>query len=115
MDLEFTRGDTYQFKFKLINKEQQEIKLSEADNLYMTVKKDSNTKKVEFQKKLGQGINYEEDGYYHVTIESKDTSKMNYGTYNFDIELKTQEGKVKTIELGSITLTEEYTFAEDEN
>ena len=114
MDFEFTRGDTKIFKFKLQNKNGENLILSSGDNLYFTVKKSANSKNVSFQKTLGKGINLENDGYYYVTIDSNDTANLNYGTYGYDIELKTLSGIVKTLIIGSITITEEYTFEGDE-
>lgn len=115
MDFEFPRGDTQILKFKIIDAEGNECKLSEGDNLYFTVKKNAKSKKVILQRTLKSGITYKEDGYYYIMINSEDTSGLNYSTYGFDIQIKTQTGIVKTILIGSMTLTEEYTFKEDEN
>lgn len=115
MDFEFTRGDTKVFKFKLVDNAGTELELAPSDKLYMTVKKSPNSKQVIFQKTIGNGIELGEDGYYHVRIESDDTAELTYGTYGYDIEIKTDTGIVKTLIIGSITLTEEYTFKGDEN
>ena len=114
MDLEFTRGDTKAFKFKLQDKNKQPLNLTGSDNLYMTVKKDINSNKIIFQKRTGNGIELKDDGYYHVTINPDDTNDLPYGQYGYDIELKTGTGIVKTLVVGTITLTEEYTFKGDE-
>ena len=114
MDFEFPRGDTFLFKFKVTDKQGTEIELSNTDKLYFTVKKNPNSTDKAFQKTLGNGIDKGTDGYYHVTINSNDTAELNYGDYGYDIELKTLEGRVKTLIIGSITLTEEYTHKGDE-
>lgn len=114
MDFEFTRGDTKVFKFKLLDKNGEVLELSNGDKLFLTVKKSSKSTTVAFQKTLNNGIELKDDGYYYVTINSDDTSKLSYGTYGYDIEIKTASGVVKTLLIGSITLTEEYTFKEDE-
>lgn len=114
MDFEFSRGDTKIFKFRLQDKNGKDINLSGGDKLYLTAKRSSSSKKVSFQKVLGSGIELKDDGYYYVTIDSKDTANLNYGTYGYDIELKAASGIVKTLIIGTITLTEEYTFKGDE-
>lgn len=115
MDFEFTRGDTKPLlKFKLKDKEGNLLKLADTDKLYFTVKQNSNSKKILIQKKLGDGITITDDGYIHIRLESNDTAGLNYGQYGYDIEIKTGTGIVKTLAIGSITLTEEYTFKEDE-
>ena len=114
MDFEFTRGDTKVFKFKLQDSKGQNLKLESTDKLYMTVKKSANSTEIAFQKTLGNGIELKDDGYYYIRIDSKDTADLNYGTYGYDLEIKTASGIVKTILIGSITLTEEYTFKGDE-
>lgn len=114
MDLEFPRGDTKVFKFKLTDKNRENLTLSSTDQIYMTVKKDINSNTVIFQKRIGNGIELKEDGYYYVTINPDDTNELPYGQYGYDLEIKTGTGIVKTLVVGSITLTEEYTFKGDE-
>lgn len=114
MDLEFTRGDTKVFKFKLKDKNGENLRLSSSDNLFLTVKKNAKSKERIFQKTIGNGIELKDDGYYYVTIFPDDTNNLNYSQYGYDIEIKTSTGIVKTLIIGSITLTEEYTHKEDE-
>ena len=114
MDLEFTRGDTKVFKFKLTDKNGELLTLTPADKIYLTVKKDTNSKAVIFQKRIGNGIELKEDGYYYVTIYPDDTNELPYGQYGYDLEIKTGTGIVKNLVVGTITLTEEYTFKGDE-
>ena len=116
MDFEFPRGDTKPLlKFKLKDKEGNDIELSNTDKLYFTVKKDAYSTDVVVQKTRGNGITITDDGYIHVRLEADDTAELDYGTYGFDISIKTASGIVKTLTIGTITLTEEYTFKGDEN
>ena len=114
MDFEFTRGDTKLLKFKLVDMNGEEMQLSDTDKIYFTVKKTPNSKQIAFQKRLNDGIVLKDDGYYYITINSDDTANLSYSTYGFDIQVKTELGIVKTLLIGSITLTEEYTHKEDE-
>lgn len=112
MDIEFTRGDTQFLRFQLKDGEGNIIGLTESDNLYFTVKQNQNSQEILIQKKYPESINYAE-GYFNFTLNSEDTSNLPYGTYQYDIELKSGE-YVKTLGFGSITLTEEITHRRDE-
>ena len=80
---------------------------------YEVLRKENSKKKVLIKKEFPEnGINYE-DGYFYFTLESDDTSNLAYGTYQYDIEFKSEK-YVKTLGFGSITLTDEITFKEDE-
>lgn len=114
MDFEFPRGDTKLFKFQLKDKNGEIINLSTGDKLYFTVKKTTKSTTVVFQKTLSNGIVKDGD-YYKVTIQSDDTAQLGYGDYAYDIELKSAEGVVKTLTLGTITLTDEVTWKGDES
>lgn len=112
MDFEFTRGDTFQFKFRIKDKNGEVLPLNQNAEIYFTVKKNRNSKNVLIQKRLNEGIEFR-DGFYYVRIDADDTNSLSYGTYNYDIEFK-QGNIVKTITLGQITLTDEITFKGDE-
>ena len=112
MDLEFTRGDTQFIRFKLKDGQGNEINLKDEGVLYFTVKKNIHSSKVLIQKKYPANISYK-DGYYGFTLNAEDTEKLQYGTYQYDIELKLGY-YTKTLGLGTITLTDEITFKEDE-
>lgn len=112
MDIEFIRGDTQFFKFQVKDGEENPIQLKNGDNLYFTVKQNANSEDVLIQKKYPEDIQYS-DGYFNFVLNSGDTSNMAYGTYNYDIELKSGD-YVKTLGQGTITLTEEITFRSDE-
>ena len=116
MDYEFTRGDTFPFPdaFKFVDDKGEVLTLKDTDKVYMTARTNANSKEKLFQKTLGNGITIGEDGYCYIVLEPDDTAKLPYGTYGFDISLKTASGLVTTPIKGSITLTEEYTHKEDE-
>ena len=117
IDYEFPRGDTYLLrKFRITDKNKNLISLTDAEQLYFTVKTDSNSNKVLFQKRKNAGIELGEDGYYHITMETDDTNKLDYGTYVYDIQLKSTQQRtlVKTLFNGTITLTDEVTWEVDE-
>lgn len=112
MDLEFIRGDTQYIQFKLKDGNGNPIQLTDDEKLYFTVKQNQNSKKILIQKTYPSDIIFS-DGYYQFELSSKDTSKLAYGSYQYDIELKIGE-YVKTLSLGTITLTDEITFQGDE-
>ena len=114
MDFEFPRGDTKVFKFQIKDNNGEILTLAPTDKLYFTVKKDPYSSTAVFQKTVGNGIVLKDDNYYHVTISPSDTNQLDYGSYGYDIEIKTATGIVKTLTIGTITLTEEYTFAGNE-
>lgn len=112
MDFEFIRGDTQYIRFQLKDGDGNPIQLTDDEKLYFTVKKDRNSKNVLLQKRYPSDITFS-DGYYQFELSSTDTSKLAYGSYQYDIELKIADF-VKTLGLGTITLTDEITFQGDE-
>ena len=107
--LEMTRGDTFRFKFQR-KTENKEVIFEKVDKMYITIKRNQDTKKALIQKTLDNGITYDEStGYYHVTIEPKDTETLSYGNHYFDIEIS-KDNVVKTIVKGTINFTKEVTF-----
>lgn len=112
MDISFTRGDTQFLQFQIKDVNGDLIELTDEDVIYFTVKQNSNSKKIIIQKRYPDDINYS-DGYFNFVIESQDTSNLQYGQYQYDIELKSGE-YVKTLGIGTIEITEEITFKNDE-
>lgn len=113
MDIQFTRGDTQIIKFQLKDANNNLLELTDTDRLYFTVKDNSKSNKVSIQKTNIDGIEYR-DGFYILVITSEDTSNLQYKDYQFDIEFKSGDF-VKTLTIGTITLTEEITWRGDEN
>ena len=59
-------------------------------------------------------MTFDEEGIYHFTIEPKDTDKLAYGKYVFDIEVIDKNVKT-TICRDEFKITEEVTFSENES
>lgn len=117
IDYEFPRGDSFLLdKFRPVDKNKKPIELEETDMLYFTVKRDGYSNNFLFQKRLNEGIEFQDDGYYHITIEPSNTNGLDYGSYVYDIQLKRTQPKdyVKTLINGTITLTEEVTWEVNE-
>lgn len=117
IDYEFPRGDSFLLKkFRVTDTEGRIIELKDTDQIYFTVKTDSNSSVALFQKKINDGIELQDDGYYHITIEPTDTNELDYGNYVYDIEFKSTQPKnyVKTLIDGTITLTDEVTWGVNE-
>ena len=111
--MEFTRGDTYRFKFQRKDADGNAI-TTIADKLWFSVKKDYYTKKLLFQKRLdNETITFDEEGYYHITINPDDTESLVYGKYVYDIQVE-DTGYKFTISKGDMIITEEVTFKENE-
>lgn len=106
--MEFTRGDTYKFKFQRLDSDNQPI-MTKTEKMWFTVKTNYYTEDIKLQKTLDNGIEYTEDGYYHITIEHDDTKDLSYGAYVCDIQVE-NAGVVQTIYKGNLTLTNEVTF-----
>lgn len=108
--MELVRGDTAKFKFRRYNADGNVIGTI-ADEIYFTVKVNSYTQECVLQKKL-EDMTFDEDYYYHITINPEDTDELDYGTYRYDIEV-VQDGN-KTTTVGELILKEEVTFASNE-
>lgn len=117
IDYGFKRGDTFNLKkFKITNKEGKEISLASTEELYFTMKTSAKISEYVLQKRIGSGIELQEDGYYHITMEPKDTKNLDYGEYVYDIQLKSTNPKelVKTLIEGTIFLEDEVTWGGNE-
>lgn len=112
-DIEFPRGDTPPLKFNLLDENKQLIELKEQDELYFTVKKSYGTSEVVFQKRYSTGDIQKANDGYKVFIQHIDTANLNYGTYVFDISIKSGD-YVATLAIGTITLTNEVTHISNE-
>lgn len=114
MKIRLIRGDSKILGFPLNDKKGNPLELKENDEIYFTVKKDENTEEFEFQKTLGNGIEYDSTRkLYIININPSDTEEMEYGTYGWDIEvdLAKEEGEpyVNTPYEGTLKITKEYT------
>ena len=113
IDIEFTRGDTCPLKFNLLDNDGNELDLTTTDEMYFTVKKNFNTSTVLFQKKFTEGDIEKDDDGYKLTLTPDDTATLNYGSYVFDICIKSTD-LVRTLAIGTLTLTNEVTFKSNE-
>lgn len=116
MIIEITQGDDspiYKFQRKNLN---QEIITTKAQNAYVTIKKNTYTKKYLFQKRLDdETITFNEsDNFYRFQIKSEDTQDLPYGKYKFDIAIKDENGDKKTLKKGTLEVVEHCTFKENE-
>lgn len=108
--LKFIRGDSCPLKFKINDVEENTVLKTSLQSLYLTCR-ESNSKYSEiiFQKDIDD-FDYEND-YYFISIKSKDTRELPYGTYNFDIQATFADGEVQTLK-GEFILTDEDTIYE---
>jgi hypothetical protein len=115
VDIEFPRGDTFAYGFHLVDKNKQPVNIVDGETeIYFTVKKNQNTSDVIFQKKFSRDeIKFDGDGLYHTIIDADDTNQLKYGTYGYDVTIKSGEF-VSTQIIGTITLTSEYTHKVNE-
>lgn len=110
MEIRLIRGDTLDLRF--CRKNAQGIIKDKPEQMYFNVKKNSKKTDYVIQKKLGDGITYnEENNYYYFTIESSDTKDLKYGNYIFNIKVITNN-KVKTICAGEFIISDEIAFME---
>ena len=86
----------------------------ELDEIYLTVKRKYTDTNYVIQKRLSDGgIIYQGDGIYGFTIHPADTDKLDFGGYDFDIEL-IKNGEIKKTFNGRLNLTREVTYAANE-
>ena len=107
--MQFTRGDTFKFKFQRIDGNG-EVITTKADKVWFTVKDNYYTDKIIIQKTLeDNSITYDSEYFYHVTIDNQDTQNLSYKKYVCDIQVE-NSGIIKTIFKDDFILTEEATF-----
>lgn len=109
--MEFVRGDTFSFKFKLKTLDNNILTKSDIETLFITVRKwPSKESSISIQKTL-DNVEIDEEGYCHARFESSDTENLNYGFYYFDIEVTLKSGYRKS-KLFKFELTKETTIHE---
>ena len=116
MNIEIIRGDTEKFKFTRKDSDGKAIK-REPDAIYFTVKNNAYENKTIFQKTLEDMDFDSETGEFTFYVMPEDTDKLNYGNYEYDLEVKETIGGieyVKTISKGLFAIKEEITFATNE-
>lgn len=105
--MKFIRGDTFKFKFQRKDANDEPI-LVKAQKLWFTVKKNYKTTEKLIQKTLAD-MTFDDEGFYHITLEHDDTKNLKYKKYVYDIQVE-NSGIVKTIAMGTLELTNEVTF-----
>ena len=111
-DFEFPRGDTQPVSFDITDSQGNELDFTDTE-VYFTMKKNYNTTAYILQKKKTNGeitINGKKGS---LVLTHNDTAELNYGSYVYDIQVKSGD-YVKTLVLGTITLTNESTFKANE-
>ena len=113
MTIDMARGDRETRSF-CVNGPDKTPFVEEFDNIYMTVKKSASDKGYKFQKRLSDGgIIKTGDGTYEFTILPEDTNGLDFGDYEFDIELVI-EGELKKTYCGVLHLGKEVTHQHNE-
>lgn len=106
--MNFIRGDSFPFKFKINSKEGTLISKEDIDTLILTCREYPNkNSKALFTKDINDFLNDKE--YYHGIFKPEDTENLKYQTYYFDIEVTLKNNYRKTL-YDSFTLTEECSF-----
>lgn len=112
-DFEFPRGDTCPLKFQLVDANKDIIKLQDVDEVFFTVKKGYSANECILQKRFSTGDIVQEESYLSLVLLPEDTERLNYGTYVYDVCVKSGD-LTKTLCIGQITLTNEVTFVSNE-
>lgn len=112
VNLSQTRGDSKAYQFQRFNKVDKSVITIPPDTIYMTVKKNYDTKDYLFQKTKNDFV-IDPDGTYHFEILPEDTEELRYGKYVYDIQVTT-DGKVTTLVKGAFEIGKESTWAVNE-
>lgn len=107
--MNFIRGDSFLFKTKVTKKDGSILKTEEVESIFVTCRKlPFKEMPILFQKNIND-MTIDEKGYLHIMFEPKDTERLEYGKYYFDIEITLKNGYRKT-KLDVFTITEETTI-----
>lgn len=106
--IEFTRGDTLAFKFKINYKNGESVKIEDIEDLVLTCRKFNFKESPILFDKSKDDFRFEKD-YYHCVFMPEDTRELEYGKYNFDIQVTLKGGFIKTLK-SEFTITEEDTI-----
>ena len=116
IQMKFARGDSYERGFLVRDKASGEPVTEPFEEIYFTVKKYCSTEtEYKFQKRMSTGgIVSDGDGHYTLYINPEDTNDLPFGKYDCDIELVKDEGQYKRTFFGTLELTREVTYSENE-
>lgn len=88
--VKLTRGDTARFSVGITNEaDGSAYEMQSGDTLTLTIKKNSNDAEPLVQKVLTGAATFH--------IEPKDTAKLAFGKYKYDVQLNTASGDVYTV------------------
>lgn len=112
--MKIRRGNYKIIKFQRKNKNG-EVITDLPDKMYFSVKNNFDEKDTLFQKKLNDGITYDEEtNYYFVELKQDDTEGLDYGTYDYDIKIIYGTDKPKTLIVDKLEITEVVTRKDNE-
>ena len=112
MLIKMARGDVFSFSFGLYI--DGVLSTEEMDNVYFTVKNSHYTHDPLFQKKTSDGsIAGDTHGSYTVMINPEDTDNLDFGEYEFDIEVVKRPGIKRTF-MGTLLICPEVTHRDNE-
>lgn len=94
VNFSFIRGDTFLFKFKILDKSKNSIEKSDISTLILTCRKQKNDL-IMFTKNIDD-FTVDDNGYFHGEFKPEDTQELESGEYYFDIEVTLTSGKRKT-------------------
>lgn len=112
--MKMTRGDSSKWVFQRRDADGNIITAA-PHAIFWTVKRSFDGESYVLQKRLGDGIEFE-DSVFSLSIAPEDTESLEYGNYVFDIEVIQDAGGSykKTIKKGQFILTGESTWAVNE-
>ena len=115
VDFEFPRGNTFAFSFQLVTADKKPIHFEpDEGEIYFTVKTAYRKNDYVIQKKYSDGdIEYIDDGTYCVILKPDDTNEKVFGTYGYDVTIKTGD-LVRTCIIGQLELTKNFTHKDNE-
>ena len=113
MRIEMARGDSHGFTVGVYEEGAEETPIA-VDNIFFTVKKHYYDKNFVIQKRLDEGtITEYEANIYTIMIDPSDTDDLDFGKYDFDIEVIIETNKKKTFS-GVLDLLKEVTHRRNE-
>lgn len=121
-NLGINKGNSGHYIVKLVDQDDNAIVLEDTAMVYFTVKDTSYAEEYVFQKRLGDGITYqEEDNTYKIDISCDDTDPLFYKDYFYDITIVRNVGLASankkektTVLIGDFTIGHVATFKANE-
>lgn len=114
LEIKLHRGDYTKKKINILDTSGNKSNAT-FDEIYITFKYSAISQSFLLQKKLSTGdIIKNEDGSYSFEILPEDTDGLDFGEYEFDIELYKANPIFKQTFLGKLVLLEEVTHAANE-